>query len=97
VPLSAQTVQCIIDSAVSDPDFPAQFVQDPAGALEIRGVSLEDGELDELRSLIVRASAPRADPVEELESRMSHSLVGHGEVEAVLLIEHFVRGAAREE
>lgn len=95
--LSAETMQCILDAAISDPDFPRDLVQDPESAVETRGIELREGELDALRALIERASQPREDQVEELETRMSHSLVGHGQAQAVLLIEHFVRGAAREE
>jgi hypothetical protein len=96
VSLSAETVQVIIDNAASDPDFTHELLVDPGAALDARGIALPESELAELQDLVARANEPTPEMVEELQARISHSLVGHGEMASVLLIENFLRSAAEE-
>ena len=95
--LSQDTVHSLIDSAASDPDFLKDLVLDPESAIEARGIELQPGELDQLNTLLTTAPAPDAGAVEELQARISHSLVGHDELSRLLLMEHFLRSAGGEE
>jgi hypothetical protein len=97
VALSQETVQSLIDYAASDPDFLKELVQDPETAVYSRGLELQPGELDQLNALLESADGAHTGAVEELQARISHSLVGHDELSRLLLIEHFLRGAGGEE
>lgn len=95
--LSAETVNSIIDCAASDPDFVKDLLQDPESAVDARGIELQPGELDELDGLVRAAeTAQREGMVEELQARISHSLVGHGDSVSLLLVENFLKSAASE-
>lgn len=95
--LSQNTVQSLIDCAASDPDFLKDFVLDPESALESRSIELQPGEMEQLDSLLAGASTEDGGAVETLQARISHSLVGHDELSRLLLIEHFLRSAGKEE
>jgi hypothetical protein len=97
VALSPESVQSLIDFAASDPDFLKELVQDPETAVESRGIDLQPGELDQLNALLESPDGRHGEAVEELQARISHSLVGHDELSRLLLIEHFLRSAGGEE
>jgi hypothetical protein len=97
VALSPETVQSLIDYAASDPDFLKDLVQDPETAVESRGIDLQTGEIEQLNALLDSAGGSHGEAVEELQARVSHSLIGHDELSRLLLIEHFLRSAGSEE
>src|SRR5438067_1401334 len=97
VALSQETIQSLIDYAASDPDFLKDLIVDPETAVESRGIDLPSTELEGLRTLLDSAAEQDGEAVEELQARVSHSLVGHDELSRLLLIEHFLRSAGSEE
>jgi hypothetical protein len=97
VALSQETVQSLIDYAASDPDFLQDLVQDPETAVEARGIALQSGELDQLQGLLDSSHGSEGGAVEELQARISHSLLGHDDLSRLLLMEHFLRSAGGEE
>jgi hypothetical protein len=64
------TIQQIIDRAASDSEFMKKLVQDPAGAVQGEGYSLD---LDELRSLLDMPGADYPAVEEALQQRLQHS------------------------
>ena len=95
--LSQETVQSLIDCAASDPDFLKDLVLDPETAVESRGIDVDPEQMTQIHTLLGQAAEQNGGAVEELQARISHSLVGHDELSRLLLIEHFLRSAGSEE